>query len=63
MDVSKARRLKPLEKENNPLKKPVADLSLDNSRLKELLSKIVRPSIKTNGSENNPPTIKSKPSV
>jgi len=38
-DVSEAKRLKTLEQENGRLKKLVADLSLDNSCLKELLSK------------------------
>lgn len=36
MDISKARKLKELEKENARLKKLVADLSLDNAMLKEL---------------------------
>jgi transposase-like protein len=35
MRVEQARRLKELEKENTRLKKLVADLSLDNSILKE----------------------------
>jgi putative transposase len=35
MRVEQARRLKELEKENARLKKLVADLSLDNSILKE----------------------------
>jgi len=35
MRVEQARRLKDLEKENARLKKLVADLSLDNSILKE----------------------------
>jgi transposase-like protein len=35
MQVDQARRLKELEQENNRLKKLVADLSLDNSILKE----------------------------
>ena len=35
MRVEQARRLKELEKENSRLKKLVADLSLDNSILKE----------------------------
>lgn len=39
MNVSEARRLRALEGENNRLKKLVADLSLDNSCLKDLLSK------------------------
>lgn len=39
MDVSDARRLRTLEQENSRLKKLVADLSLDNSCLKEILSK------------------------
>jgi cell division protein FtsB len=37
MRVDQARRLKELETENNRLKKPVADLSLDNAILKESL--------------------------
>ena len=36
MQVDQARRLKDLEQENNRLKKLVADLSLDNSILKEV---------------------------
>ena len=36
MQVSEAKRLKELEKENTRLKKLVADLSLDNSILKEV---------------------------
>ena len=36
MQVSQAKRLKELEKENSRLKKLVADLSLDNSILKEV---------------------------
>ena len=36
MQVSQAKRLKKLEKENTRLKKLVADLSLDNSILKEV---------------------------
>ena len=35
MRIDQAKRLKLLEKENNRLKKLVADLSLDNSILKE----------------------------
>jgi transposase-like protein len=35
MRTEQARKLKELEKENARLKKPVADLSLDNSILKE----------------------------
>lgn len=38
MQVSEVRRLKAVEKENARLKKLVADLSLDNSILKEALS-------------------------
>jgi putative transposase len=37
MDISDARKLKPLEKENRELKGLVADLSLDNQILKDLL--------------------------
>jgi putative transposase len=36
MQVDQAKRLKDLEKENARLKKLVADLSLDNSILKEV---------------------------
>jgi len=39
MDVSQAKQLKELEKENARLKKLVADLSLDNAILKEVLGK------------------------
>ena len=37
MDVTQARKLKEMEKENTQLKKLVADLSLDNTILKEVL--------------------------
>jgi len=39
LDTTKARKLKELERENLQLKKLVADLSLDNAILKEVLSK------------------------
>jgi putative transposase len=39
MDVSDARRLHQLEEENGRLKRLVADLSLDNRALKDVLSK------------------------
>ena len=39
LDTTQARKLKGLEKENLQLKKLVADLSLDNAILKEVLSK------------------------
>ncbi len=39
MDVSEAKRLKELERENSELKKIVADLTLDNRMLKDLNSK------------------------
>jgi putative transposase len=39
MDVSEARRLKQLQDENGKLKKLLADAMLDNSALKDLLSK------------------------
>ena len=39
MDISQAKRLKEVEKENIRLKKLVADLSLDNAILKEVLGK------------------------
>lgn len=39
MDVSDAKRLKALEDENGKLKRLLADAMLDNTALKELLSK------------------------
>ena len=39
MDVSEAKRLKQLEGENGKLKRLLADAMLDNSALKDLLSK------------------------
>lgn len=39
LDTTQARKLKELEKENARLKHLVADLSLDNAILKEVLSK------------------------
>ncbi len=39
MDVSEAKRLRELERENSELKKIVADLTLDNRMLKDLNSK------------------------
>ena len=39
MEVSDARRLKQLEEENRRLKKLVADLSLDNAALKDVVSR------------------------
>lgn len=39
LDVSEARRLKQLERENARLKKLLADSMLDNAALKDLLSK------------------------
>ena len=39
MDVSDAKRLRALEEENGKLKRLLADAMLDNSALKELLSK------------------------
>ena len=39
MNIPQAKQLKELEKENTRLKKLVADLSLDNAILKEVLSK------------------------
>ena len=39
MEVSEAKKLRDLEKENSELKRMVAELSLDNRALKELNSK------------------------
>ena len=39
LDTTQAKKLKELEKENTRLKSLVADLSLDNAILKEVLSK------------------------
>ena len=39
LDVSEARKLRELERENSELKKMVAELSLDNRMLKDLNSK------------------------
>lgn len=39
MEVSDAKRLKAIEKENTELKKIVADLTLDNRMLKDVVSK------------------------
>jgi len=39
LNVTEAKRLKELEKENTQLKKLVADLSLDNAIIKEVLKK------------------------
>lgn len=39
MTISDAKRLKAIENENQRLKRIVADLTLDNSALKELLAK------------------------
>lgn len=39
LEVSEARRLKQLEEENSRLKRLVADLSLDNTVLKDIVSK------------------------
>lgn len=39
MEVSEAKRLKGLEKENSELKKLVAELTLDNRMLKDVVSK------------------------
>ena len=39
MEVSDAKRLKGLEKENSELKKMVAELTLDNRMLKDVVSK------------------------
>jgi putative transposase len=39
LDVSEARRLKTLERENNRLKRMLAEAMLDNAALKDLLGK------------------------
>ena len=39
MDVAEIKRLKGLEKENTELKKLVAELTLDNRMLKDVVSK------------------------
>ena len=39
MDITQAKKLKEIENENSRLKKLVADLSLDNAILKEVLGK------------------------
>ena len=39
MDISQTQKLKEMEKENVRLKRLVADLSLDNAILKEVLGK------------------------
>ena len=39
MDITQAKQLREIEKENTRLKKLVADLSLDNAILKEVLGK------------------------
>lgn len=39
MEVSEAKRLRQLEEENSKLKKLVADLMLDNTMLKDVVSK------------------------
>jgi len=39
MNITQTRKLKELERQNTRLKKLVADLSLDNAILKEVLSK------------------------
>jgi len=41
MDVNEAKRLKQLEEENRRLKEMVADLSLDNKILRDVISKNV----------------------
>ena len=43
MEVSDAKRLRGLEKENSELKKVVAELTLDNRMLKDVVSKSGKP--------------------
>ena len=45
-DVSEAKRLKQLEEENRRLKEIVADLSLDNRILNDVLQKPLKPAVK-----------------
>lgn len=53
MDVSEAKRLKQLEEENRRLKEMVADLSLDNKILKDVLSKTSKACRKTQNSSRS----------
>ena len=50
MGVSEAQRLKELEVENSKLKRIVAHLTLDNTALKDVRSKMVSPQIKREAS-------------
>jgi len=43
LGVSEHRRLRQLEEENNPLRKLVADLSLDKQMLQEVIKKALKP--------------------
>jgi len=52
--IDQAKRLKSLEQENNRLKKIVADLTIDNSILKEVTrGEITKPDKKASGSSRN----------
>ncbi len=45
LEVSQMRRLRQLEDENRRLKQIVADLTLDNTMLKDITSKMVTPAL------------------
>jgi putative transposase len=49
LGVSELRRLRQLEKENNQLKKLVADLSLDKQMLQDVIKKSYKTSISQTG--------------
>jgi putative transposase len=57
MDVSDAKRLRALEEENNKLKRLLAETMLDNTALKELLSKNVWSAPSVQGFATSPTTI------
>ena len=52
MDSSEAKKLKQLEDENRKLKHVVADLTLDNRALKDVLSKMRHPLLQTSSPLN-----------
>jgi putative transposase len=57
MDASDAKRLRALEEENNKLKRLLAETMLDNTALKELLSKNVWSAPSVQGFATSPTTI------